>query len=75
MGYMVLSCFQMDPQSEVKWKKCFTHRKYNKCVTYCKEKKASGSLAEYYIYPEGEYPIGYLIYYKMLGDYKPLFHC
>lgn len=72
---MVLSCFQMDPQSGVEWKKCFIHKKYNKCVNYCQEKKANGSLAEYYIYPEGKYPIGYLIYHNMLDNCKPLFHC
>ena len=75
MGYMVLSCFQMDPQSRVEWRKCFSHTEYDECVAYCKEKKAQGSYAEYYIYPEGEYPMGYLISHGMIDDLKPMFHC
>ena len=70
MEYMVLSRFQMDPQSKPEWRKCFVHKKYGKCVAYCKEKKANGSLADFFVYEEGHYPIGYLIYKNKLVQSK-----
>lgn len=75
MKYMVLSRFQLDPQSKPEWRKCFVHKKYNKCVVYCKEQKANGSYADFFVYEEGKYPIGYLVCHHQLDDYKPLFSC
>ena len=75
MEYVVFSCFQVDPQSSPKWDICYRHKKYNKCKVFCNEKKENGSLAEYYICENGEYPVGYLISHGMLPKTGYSYHC
>ena len=73
MEYMVLSMFQVDPQSSPIWEKHFVGS-YEDCVNYTKEKAANlNNWAEWLVYPEGEYPIGYLKTHNMPINNGPVF--
>lgn len=75
MEYAVFSYFQIDPQSIPEWDICYRNNDYDKCKDFCDEKRKNGSLAEYYIYKNGEYPIGYLISHKIPINQGYLYHC
>ena len=73
MEYMVLSMFQVDPQSSPIWEKHFVGS-YKDCVNYTKEKAANpNNWAKWLVYPEGEYPIGYLKTHNIPINNGPVF--
>ena len=75
MGYVVFSKFQIDPRSEIQRSISYQSDNFNKCKNFCDEAKRKGSLADFYIYKKGEYPMGYLISHKMISNSGCLYSC
>lgn len=73
MEYMVLSCFQVDPQSKIEWEEHISGS-HKQCENYCLE-HSKNSWADWYVYPKGEYPIGYLRSKGIKINQGYVFHC